>query len=90
LYRGDKPHTTEPLQNITLNNPSCTTFRDASAWAAEGGKLYVMGGSLGSLSGYTASVEVYHAATDRHGTPCLGLLGLSYLNLFRSTVYSHL
>jgi hypothetical protein len=24
-----------------------------------------MGGSLGSLSGYTASVEVYDAATDR-------------------------
>lgn len=38
--------------------------RDASAWAAEGGRLYVMGGSLGSLSGYTASVEVYEAATD--------------------------
>lgn len=33
--------------------------RDAAAWAAEGGSLFVMGGSLGPLSGYTASVEVW-------------------------------
>ena len=38
--------------------------RDAAAWAAEKGKLYVMGGSLGTLSGYTASTEVYDPATD--------------------------
>jgi len=38
--------------------------RDAAAWAAEGGKLYVMGGSLGPLSGYTASMEVYDPASD--------------------------
>ena len=39
--------------------------RDAAAWAAESGKLYVMGGSLGPLSGYTASMEVYDPKSDR-------------------------
>ena len=39
--------------------------RDAAAWAAESGKLFVMGGSLGPLSGYTASVEVYDPRSDR-------------------------
>ena len=38
--------------------------RDAAAWAAEEGKLYVMGGSLGTLAGYTASTEVYHPDSD--------------------------
>ena len=39
--------------------------RDAAAWAAEQGKLYVMGGSLGTLSGYTASTEVYDPVQDQ-------------------------
>ena len=39
--------------------------RDAAAWAAEEGKLYVMGGSLGTLSGYTASTEVYDPVEDQ-------------------------
>lgn len=38
--------------------------RDAAAWAAEQGKLFVMGGSLGTLSGYTASTEVYDPKKD--------------------------
>ena len=38
--------------------------RDAAAWAAESGKLYVLGGSLGTLSGYTASTEVYDPDSD--------------------------
>ena len=53
---------------FVLNNSS-TLFpisvpRDAAAWAAEEGKLYVMGGSLGTLAGYTASTEVYHPDRD--------------------------
>jgi hypothetical protein len=60
------PHFIPPNLFFHVNLVSaCCCYRDASAWAAEGGKLYVMGGSLGSLSGYTASVEVYDAATDR-------------------------
>lgn len=39
--------------------------RDAAAWAAESGKLYVMGGSLGTLSGYTDNTEVYDPDTDQ-------------------------
>ena len=42
--------------------------RDAAAWAAESGKLFVMGGSLGPLSGYTASMEVYDPVSDRYDT----------------------
>lgn len=43
---------------------SLSVPRDAAAWAAEEGKLYVMGGSLGTLAGYTASTEVYHPDRD--------------------------
>jgi len=43
---------------------SLTVPRDAAAWAAEQGKLFVMGGSLGTLSGYTASTEVYDPSKD--------------------------
>jgi len=43
---------------------SLSVPRDAAAWAAERGKLYVMGGSLGTLSGYTASTEVYDPTKD--------------------------
>lgn len=44
---------------------SLSVPRDAAAWAAESGKLYVMGGSLGTLSGYTASTEVYDPTSDQ-------------------------
>ena len=50
------------LSNVTLLHVSVP--RDAAAWAAEEGKLYVMGGSLGTLAGYTASTEVYHPDRD--------------------------
>jgi len=43
---------------------SLSVPRDAAAWAAEQGKLFVMGGSLGTLSGYTASTEVYDPSKD--------------------------
>ena len=51
----------------TINNQPClfSVPRDAAAWAAESGKLYVMGGSLGTLSGYTASTEVYNPDSDQ-------------------------
>ena len=39
--------------------------RDAAAWAPEGGQLYVMGGSLGALSGYTDTMEIYDPKLDR-------------------------
>merc|ERR1711881_471778 len=39
---------------------SLSVPRDAASCAAESGRLYVMGGSLGPLSGYTASVEVFN------------------------------
>jgi hypothetical protein len=51
--------------DFSFNRPRWTDMpplgvpRDAAAWAAESGLLYVMGGNLGPLSGYTASVEVY-------------------------------
>ena len=44
--------------------PSLNVPRDAAAWAAESGLLYVMGGNLGPLSGYTASVEVYNPSKE--------------------------
>ena len=44
--------------------PSLNVPRDAAAWAAESGLLYVMGGNLGPLSGYTASVEVHDPAKE--------------------------
>ena len=44
--------------------PSLNVPRDAAAWAAESGLLYVMGGNLGPLSGYTASVEVYDPSKE--------------------------
>ena len=49
-----------------------TVPRDAAAWAAEGGKLYVMGGNLGPLSGYTDNVEVYDPTSEEWTvrTPC--------------------
>ena len=37
--------------------------RDAAAWALEDGFLFVMGGSLGKLNGYTDSVEMYSVAS---------------------------
>ncbi len=40
-------------------SPSMHTARDAAAWAYESGTLFVLGGSLGKLSGYTDSVEAY-------------------------------
>ena len=43
---------------------SLSVPRDAAAWAAEQGRLYIMGGSLGTLAGYTDSTEVYHPDSD--------------------------
>ena len=48
-----------------VDAPGLMTPRDAAAWAAESGKLYVMGGNLGPLSGYTDSVEVYNPAVEQ-------------------------
>ena len=39
--------------------------RDAAAWALEDGFLFVMGGSLGKLNGYTDSVEMYSTASRK-------------------------
>jgi len=56
--------------DFSFNRPRWTDMaslnvpRDAAAWAAESGLLYVMGGNLGPLSGYTASVEVYDPGTQ--------------------------
>lgn len=58
--------------------------RDAAAWAVEGDYLYVMGGSLGKLSGYTSTIEYYQVSTGhwqmgppmlstRHGHCAVGL-----------------
>jgi len=43
--------------------PSMRIARDAAAWAFEGGFLVVLGGSLGKLSGYTDSVEMFNVAS---------------------------
>ena len=37
--------------------------RDAAAWALDDNFLFVFGGSLGKLNGYTDSVEMYHTVT---------------------------
>ena len=39
--------------------PDMMVARDAAAWALEGDHLFVLGGVLGKLSGYTDSVEMY-------------------------------
>eukprot|EP00095_Tigriopus_kingsejongensis_P007693 snap_masked-scaffold142_size315517-processed-gene-0.4 protein:Tk07693 transcript:snap_masked-scaffold142_size315517-processed-gene-0.4-mRNA-1 annotation:"hypothetical protein" len=45
--------------------------RDAAAWAFEEDFLFVFGGSLGKLSGYTDSVEMYSVSTGQwvEGSP---------------------
>ena len=55
------------IDNVENQNYSSifSVPRDAAAWASENGKLYVLGGSLGTLSGYTASTEVYHPDSDK-------------------------
>ena len=55
------------IDNVENQNyfPIFSVPRDAAAWASENGKLYVLGGSLGTLSGYTASTEVYHPDSDK-------------------------
>ena len=43
--------------------PKMNVARDAAAWALDDNFLFVFGGSLGKLNGYTDSVEMYHTAT---------------------------
>ena len=45
--------------------PSMNVARDAAAWALEDDFLFAFGGSLGKLSGYTDSVEMYNVKTGR-------------------------
>ena len=42
-----------------FQGPDMLVARDAAAWALEGDHLFVLGGVLGKLSGYTDSVEMY-------------------------------
>ena len=39
--------------------------RDAAAWALEDDFLFVLGGSLGKLNGYTDSVEMYSVQANK-------------------------
>ena len=43
--------------------PKMNVARDAAAWALDDNFLFVFGGSLGKLNGYTDSVEMYHTVT---------------------------
>ena len=53
------------------DGPKMNVARDSAAWALDDNFLFVFGGSLGKLNGYTDSVEMYHTVTGNwlEGTP---------------------
>ena len=59
--------------------------RDAAAWALEDDFLFVMGGSLGKLNGYTDSVEMYSVAS---GECSVRPLSIYFTHIHQSLYFS--